>query len=87
MEYEYSYKNTDDGVILSVVISKESMDNELVPVEDIVNNYANTELFLENYVKGSEELNGYSIEFLDEEQERSRKIKEITLSLFFFCRI
>ena len=51
-EYEYSYKNTDDGVILSVVISKESMDNELVPVEDIVNNYANTELFLENYVKG-----------------------------------
>ena len=50
-EYEYSYKNTDDGVILSVVISKESMDNELVPVEDIVNNYANTELLLENYVK------------------------------------
>lgn len=34
MEYEYSYKNTDDGVILSVVISKLGINGELVLAEN-----------------------------------------------------
>ena len=33
-EYEYSYKNTDDGVILSVVISKIKINDELVLAEN-----------------------------------------------------
>ena len=33
-EYEYSYKNTDDGVILSVVISKIRINGELVLAEN-----------------------------------------------------
>ena len=43
-EYEYSYKNTDDGVILSVVISKIRNDDELVLAE----NYG---IVLENMLK------------------------------------
>lgn len=34
IEYEYSYKNTDDGVILSVVISKIRINGELVLAEN-----------------------------------------------------
>ena len=34
MEYEYSYKNTDDGVILSVVISKIRINGEFVLAEN-----------------------------------------------------
>ena len=34
IEYEYSYKNTDDGVILSVVISKSRINGELVLAEN-----------------------------------------------------
>ena len=43
-EYEYSYKNTDDGVILSVVISKIKNDDELVLAE-------NWGIVLENMLK------------------------------------
>ena len=43
-EYEYSYKNTDDGVILSVVISKIGINGELVLAE-------NFGIVLENMLK------------------------------------
>ena len=40
-EYEYSYKNTDDGVILSVIVSKIAIGEEFVSAEDYATSMEN----------------------------------------------
>ena len=41
IEYEYSYKNTDDGVILSVIVSKIAIGEEFVSAEDYATSMEN----------------------------------------------
>lgn len=48
-EYEYSYKNTDDGVILSVIVSKIAIGEEFVSAEDYVTSMEN---MLKDVIKG-----------------------------------
>ena len=51
IEYEYSYKNTDDGVILSVATLKKKIYEDLLPVEDIFNTWGKPGFYLEEFIK------------------------------------
>ena len=50
-EYEYSYKNTDDGVILSVATLKKKIYEDLLPVEDIFNTWGKPGFYMEEFIK------------------------------------